>query len=67
MNDPNDFRCEFCLRETNTLYEGWFYTDQKLNPWAEGTASAGLMQIRRGCKTCVNKAIELGLCKAEKV
>jgi len=59
--------CDFCREDCDVLYEGWFYTNQKLNPYAKGTASAGLMQRRVGCKTCVNKMIDLGLSKAEKI
>lgn len=54
----NDFRCDFCDVEQDILYEAWFYTAQKNNPWAEGTASAGLMQFKRACKICVKEAIQ---------
>lgn len=53
----SDFRCEFCHKEQDTLYEGWFYTKAKHDPFAQGTASAGLMQKRRACKECTELAI----------
>lgn len=62
MDDQDEFKCDQCRRDDmDTLYEGWFYTDQHLSPWAQGTASAGLMQIRVVCKECLNKLKELGL------
>lgn len=67
MEFEDDWKCDFCHKPQHTLYEGWFYTSEKLNPWAQGTPSAGLMQMRRGCKFCVNQAIELGLSKADKI
>lgn len=56
MNDKEeDFYCDYCSDDTvNTLYEGWFYTSAKYNVFAQGTASAGLLQRRRVCYKCLN-------------
>lgn len=68
MNEPC---CEFCkasLNSVETLYKAWFYTEAKNNPYAQGTASAGLTQLRIACKYCFNKMNNLGLtCKKEKI
>ena len=61
------FTCSFCGEPQETMYEGWFYTEAKLNPFAQGTASAGLMQRRCGCKLCVNSAIDAGLSQASRI
>jgi hypothetical protein len=54
----NDFACEFCGTIQNTLYEGWFRTPAAFNEFAQGTASAGLLQLRRVCKKCCQQAIK---------
>lgn len=59
-----EWLCDFCRKEQRTLYEGWFYAIEK-NEWNHGTASAGLLQLKRGCKSCVNKAIESGMAKCK--
>ena len=53
--------CEFCNKESDLLFEGWFYTQARNNPYARGTASAGLMQLRIACKDCVQKGIDAGM------
>ena len=59
----NRYICEFC-EEKLADFEGWFYTSAKLNPYAKGTASEGLMQRRIVCRECAIKAKEKGLTKA---
>lgn len=59
--EDSEFKCDSCHQPTNTLYEGYFYATAKLNPFAQGTASAGLLQLRRLCKQCVDQYKELGL------
>lgn len=66
MTADAEWRCEFCFQEHRTLYEGWFYAVET-NEWNKGTASAGLLQLKRGCKTCVNLAIESGQAKAKEL
>lgn len=57
-----EFKCENCKDDTQDyLIEGWFYTEARLNPWAQGTASAGLMQQRILCSDCVEDFKEKGL------
>lgn len=51
--------CEFCGTDKPlTFYEGWFYTEARKNQFAQGTASAGLMQLRIACKECLQEAID---------
>lgn len=45
-------KCDFCGKEFDVLYQGWFSNSEKYNPWAKGTATAGLMQMARGCREC---------------
>ena len=52
----DDFRCDDCYEEADTLYQGWFRNEQAYNPWAKGTATAGLIQQRRLCYDCVKRA-----------
>ena len=55
----DDIRCEFCnTNKPLTFYEAWFYTEARNNPYASGTASAGLMQLRVACEECLQKAID---------
>ncbi len=54
-------RCEFCGDCCVVLYEGWFYTSARLNPFAQGTADAGLLQKRHACKSCADRAKEVGM------
>lgn len=61
LESRDGLRCEFCYDCCSDLFEGWFYTEARLNPWAKGTASAGLMQRRISCKKCADKAKEVGL------
>ena len=63
----DDFKCDFCGIEQDTLYEGWFRTPEYNNPWAKGTVSAGLLQFRRGCKECTSKAIENNMACAKEL
>ena len=63
----NEFVCEFCNQEQDTLYEGWFRSSAAFNPFAKGTASAGLIQLRRVCRDCANKAVKNGVACATKV
>jgi len=56
-----DFKCEFCGEEFDTLYEGWFRTVAATQPHAVGTASAGVIQNRRACKECLQKLIDTGM------
>lgn len=67
IDGNNDFRCDFCNQEQETLYEGWFRTSAAFNPCAEGTASAGLIQLRRVCHNCAKKAIDSGVACANKM
>lgn len=61
------FKCEFCIEEPDILYEGWFRNGQSFNPFAKGTVSAGLLQLRRACKKCMQKAIDSGLSVAKSI
>lgn len=61
----NTFTCENCHKEEDTLYELWVYSSQKNNPWAKGTASAGLLQKRVLCLECVRIAYDNGLTRLE--
>lgn len=54
----NEFICDFCRKEQDVLYEGWFRTNAAFNPYAKGTASSGLLQLRRCCKICLKEAIK---------
>lgn len=68
MSTTNDIpQCEFCSNSECDLYEGWYYSHQRLNPFAKETASAGVIQLRVTCKTCHNKLVENGMAKAEKI
>lgn len=58
---PDGMRCEFCYTCCQPLYEGYFYTNQQKNPYAEGTVSAGLLQLRVSCMDCVREMEDLGL------
>lgn len=60
-----EWYCDFCNTEQHTLYEGWFRSIQSLNPFAKGTATAGLLQFHRVCKKCMNEAIDSKLACAE--
>jgi hypothetical protein len=60
----DDFKCDFCNTPQDTLFEGWFKA-VKENEWNAGTATTGLLQKRRGCRYCVQKAIDSGLTKAK--
>ena len=61
-------QCEFCgTQEADTYVEGWFYTAAKHNPYAKGTASAGLLQHRIVCKNCAEEAIKNGMTPAQKI
>jgi hypothetical protein len=42
------------------LVDGFFYTAAKNNSFAEGTASAGLLQYRMLCINCLTEYIEAG-------
>lgn len=45
-----DELCEFCQKE-RAMYEVWLRPQRN---WVnEGTASAGLLQLRQVCKTCL--------------
>lgn len=55
MKNQNDFKCDDCHKEVETLYQGWFRNVQSMNPWAKGTASAGVMQQKRLCYDCMKK------------
>lgn len=62
-----EFNCEFCKKEHNVLYEGWFYTEAKFHPYAAGTASAGLIQLRKACYDCTQEAIASGVACAKEI
>lgn len=48
------FACDSCGDDkVDELYAGWFKTKEAYNPWAQGTASAGLLQRRRVCRDCL--------------
>lgn len=66
MTANAEWRCDFCHEEQRTLYEGWFYA-VPTNEWNQGTATAGLLQLMRGCKTCVNEQIKSGRAKAKEL
>lgn len=55
--DDDSLVCEFCGKVKDTLYEGWFRTHAAFNEFAQGTASAGLLQLRLACKDCLEEAI----------
>ena len=59
-------KCEFCLKRDAEV-EGWFYTEARMNPYAQGTASAGIMQMRVACIKCANAAIESGMTPAKSI
>lgn len=68
MNNINkEWLCDSCSNEVYTLYEGWFYTNQRLNPFAVGTASAGLMQYKRVCRQCLQHAIDNKLTECKEI
>ena len=46
--------CEFC-KTSEATKEGFFYSSAKFNPYAKGTASAGLKQRRVACNECVDE------------
>lgn len=58
--NQKDFRCEFCLEEQETLYEGWFKHEHHNKEFFSGTATSGLIQRRRACKSCATKLIDNG-------
>jgi phosphoribosyl-AMP cyclohydrolase len=57
----NNFICDFCQYEVETLYEGWFRNSQAFNSWARGTASAGVIQLHSVCHDCLEEAISNGV------
>ena len=59
-------KCEFC-KVSEAQVEGWFYTSAKNNPYAQGTAAAGLLQRRVACNHCANEAIKNGMTPAKEV
>lgn len=61
----NTLYCYYCEVSLDTGYEGWFYTNEKLNPYAENTASASLLVKHISCKECFNKLLNLGLTKSK--
>jgi hypothetical protein len=62
--DIDDFCCDICgISSITELYEGWTYTSERNNPYAKGTASAGLMVFRKMCESCVKNMKESGLIK----
>jgi hypothetical protein len=63
----DDFRCECCKKEVNTLYEGWFKAIRPGNWITDGTATAGLIQLRRVCQLCFYKLRDAGMAKATKL
>lgn len=54
------FTCDFCGKSQDTLYEGWFRTAAAFNPYAAGTATAGVIQRCRVCRCCAQQAIATG-------
>lgn len=63
----DSFICDSCKASPDTLYEGWFRSAAALNPFAVGTASAGVIQYKRVCKCCLDAAIKSGLACAKEV
>lgn len=61
----DQFACEFCGKPQLELYEGWFRTAAAKNPYAAGTASAGVIQLRRACRSCAKLLIDSGMACAE--
>jgi hypothetical protein len=61
MAEIDQPKCSFCGKTTGDLYEGWFRTQAAFNPWAKGTVSAGVIQLRISCKGCLKRAIEMGV------
>jgi hypothetical protein len=61
LESHDGLRCDECYDCCQTLYTGWFYTEARLNPFAVGTATAGLMQNRMVCGNCAEKLQKLGL------
>lgn len=65
--NKEDFVCDNCNKyKGDTLYEGWFYTEAKLNPWLKGTATSGLMQRKIVCEFCLKILQDEGLTKCSK-
>jgi len=65
MKTLDNFKCDFCNTDTDILYEGYFRTSAIFNPYAKGTASEGIIQLRRACKDCTKIAIDTGLACAK--
>lgn len=59
-------KCEFC-RKNVAQVEGYFYTAAKNNPFAQGTAAAGLLQLRKACRSCAQRAIDSGMTPAKEL
>lgn len=61
-----DWLCDFCNKEQQTLYEGWFRA-VPTNEWNVGTATASLIQQYRVCRACMQQAIENGRACAKEI
>jgi len=59
-------KCEFC-HVADADVEGWFYHSARKNPYAQGTADAGLLQRRVACNTCAQEAIDNNMTPAKKI
>lgn len=59
--------CPECWdRDMDMMQEGWFYTSARNNPFFQGTASAGLMQLKTMCESCVEDYKNAGLWAGQK-
>jgi len=60
----DNFTCDNCLEEEDTLYEGWYRTAAYTNPYAKGTATSSVIQHRRLCIRCLKLFISNNMCCA---
>jgi len=58
-------RCEFC-KISPAVLEGYFYAVAE-NFVTKGTATAGLLQLRKVCKFCAEEAIACGRTPAKTI
>lgn len=60
------FICDNCNDDScDTLFEVWARTTASLNPFAKGTVSADILQLRRLCIGCVTRFDKLELLQKE--
>ena len=65
--NKEDFKCEYCHTEQETLYDGWFRHPHHNQEFFRGTATSGLIQRMMVCRSCASILIKNGTACAEKL